>query len=286
MSARIAGARTNEDEAGIESLSDARGGLQVIRGSRYLQLIAAVMLLSSMVAQVIDLQFSWAIEQSTSTLNQRTAIFGNLYSVMGLAAFAFQLLFTARIHRGRGMGFALRVLPLSNGLGSVLFVVAAMFAPALVLPVVWLLKIGENGLRYSLDQATRELLFLPVPARQRAKAKAFIDVFVQRLAKGAAAVALLSVTFGWITVVQSAVFSVVWIAIWMAILGAIQRHYVAAFRESLLRRELVPEVALKLDDSATLEVVGRGPSAAAIPERCCTVWNFSPATAAGGWCHR
>ena len=29
------------------------------------------------------------------------------------------------------------------------------------------LKIGDNGLRYSLDHATRELLFVPVPSRER-----------------------------------------------------------------------------------------------------------------------
>ena len=46
-------------------------------------------------------------------------------------------------------------------------------------------------MRYSLEQATRELLFLPVPSQARVKAKAFIDVFVQRGAKGMAALLLL-----------------------------------------------------------------------------------------------
>lgn len=258
VSARIAAARTEEDERGVESLSEARDGLSVVRGSRYLQLIAAVMLVSAMVAQVIDLQFAWAIEQSTTSLNQRTAVFGNLYSVTGLAALGFQLLFTSRIHRRLGVGFALRVLPLSNGLGTVLFAVAAAFVPALLLPAVWLLKIGENGFRYSLDQASRELLFLPVPAHQRAKAKAFLDVFVQRAGKGLAAVALLSVTFGWLSVVQSSALSLAWIGLWLVLLVATQPHYVAAFRESLLRRELEPDAALKIDDPATLEALVEG----------------------------
>ncbi len=258
VSVRIAAARTDEDEEGIESLREARDGLSVVAGSRYLKLIAAVMLLSAMVAQVIDLQFAWAIEQSTESLNQRTAVFGNLYSVTGLAALVFQLLFTSRIHRRRGVGFALRVLPLSNGLGTALFAAAAIFMPAVLLPAVWLLKISENGLRYSLDQASRELLFMPVPSHQRAKAKAFIDVFVQRAAKGIAAVALLSVTLGWITVVQSSALSIAWILLWLALIGTTQRHYVAAFRESLLRRELNPEAALRLDDPATLEALVEG----------------------------
>ncbi len=245
------------DKGSSGSVADARAGFGVVFGSPYLRLIAAVMLLSGMVAQVVDLQFAWAIEQSTESLNQRTAVFGNLYSVMGLAAFAFQLLATARIHRRHGVGFALRVLPLTNGANSVIFLIAGSLFPALLLPAAWLLKIGENGLRYSLDQATRELLFLPLPARQRPKAKAFIDVFVQRSAKGVAALALLTVALGWVTVVQTAWFSLVWVAVWLALVGATHRHYVGSFRDSLLRR-LEPAPQIDAFDRATLEVLIEG----------------------------
>ena len=250
-----AGHRTGARRAG--SLPDARAGFGVVFGSPYLRLIAAIMLLSGMVSQVVDLQFSWVIEQSTESLNERTAVFGNLYSIMGLAAFAFQLLATARIHRRRGVGFALRVLPVTNGFGSAIFLFAGMFFPVLLVPVAFMLKIGENGLRYSLDQASRELLFLPVPARQRPKAKAFIDVFVQRSTKGVAALALLTVAFGWISVVHTAWFSLVWIVVWIALISATHRHYVRSFRDSLLRR-LEPDREVDVFDRATLEVLVEG----------------------------
>ncbi len=248
-------ARDGEEKSG--SIADARDGFSVVFGSPYLRLIAAIMLLSGMVAQVVDLQFAWVVEQSTTNLNQRTAVFGNLYSVMGLAAFVFQLLATARIHRRHGVGFALRVLPVTNGANSVVFLIAGLFFPALLLPAAWLLKIGENGLRYSLDQATRELLFLPLPARQRPKAKAFIDVFVQRSAKGFAALALLTVALGWVSVVQTAWFSLVFVVAWLALVGATHRRYVGSFRDSLLRR-LEPDRQIDAFDRATLEVLVEG----------------------------
>lgn len=247
-----------------KELDDAKTGFALLRGSRYLQLIAVILMLSAMVAQVIDLQFSWVIEQSTVGLAQRTAAFGNLYSVMGLSAFVFQLLFTSRILKRLGVGVSLRVLPLSNGLGSVLFLVAAMFAPALLLPVVWGLKISENGLRYSLDQASRELLFLPVPKQERARAKAFIDVFLQRLAKGLAALALLTVTLGWVRVEHTAYFGLVWVVCWLSFLGATQRHYLSAFRRGLEPRRGLGASQdgraslLPLDDVDTLEGLVEG----------------------------
>ena len=76
------------------------------------------------------------------------------------------------IQRGRGVGFALRVLPVTLGAGTVVLLIAGGFFPALLLAAGLVLKVGENGLRYSLDQATRELLFLPVPDSLRTKAKA------------------------------------------------------------------------------------------------------------------
>jgi AAA family ATP:ADP antiporter len=247
-----------DDDLGAKDPKEARDGFNLVRASPYLRSIAAVMMLSAMVAQVIDLQFSWVIEQNTSSLNQRTAVFGNLYSITGVAAFIFQLLFTARIHRRLGVSFALRVLPLVNSLTTLFFLLAAFFLPGLILPAAWLLKSGENGLRYSLDQATRELLFLPVPAYQRGKAKAFIDVFVQRSAKGLAALALLSVTFGWVTVPQTVGFSLLWLLVWMLLLGSTQRRYITAFRQVLQHRDLRPEDALDLRDHGTLEALVEG----------------------------
>ena len=135
-----------------------------------------------------------------------TGGFGNLYVLMSASAFVFQLLFTSRIHRRLGIGFAMRVLPIAMLLGtSGIFLAVAVF-PGILLNVCRLLKIGENGLRYSLDQATRELLFFPVPAGVRLKAKAYIDVFVQRSAKAGAGILLLPVTFGWASGQREGVF--------------------------------------------------------------------------------
>ncbi|RMH15313.1 MAG: MFS transporter [Acidobacteria bacterium] len=235
-----------------------RDGLRTVRGSRYLRLIAVLVLLSTVVAQVVDMQFSWAIESRTASLDERTAVFGTLYGVMGLMALVFQLLFTTRILRRLGIGFALRMLPLSNAAGSAFFAVAAHLAPGLLLPAAWLLKITENGLRYSIDQASRELLFLPVAAAQRPRAKVFIDLCVQRAAKGAAALLLLSVTFGWLEVRQTAWISLALVVLWLAVVGAARRRYVAAYRESLRQGEPEVESGLDLEDAATLEILIEG----------------------------
>jgi AAA family ATP:ADP antiporter len=243
------------EHAGESKLDRARGGFEVLRQSRPLKTIAAVVVLTIMVSQIVDLQFNWAVEQTTTTLDERTAFFGNFFSAMGILAFIFQLLFTARIHRARGIGFALRVLPVTLGAGTIGLILAAGLLPELLVTAALVLKVGESGLRYSLDQSTRELLFLPIPSRLRVPAKAFIDVFVQRVAKGLAALLLLPVTFGLITAVDAGWVSLVLVALWMVVIVSTAREYVRAFRELLKKRDVDPAVPVDLSDMTTLELL-------------------------------
>ncbi|HVS31390.1 MAG TPA: Npt1/Npt2 family nucleotide transporter [Thermoanaerobaculia bacterium] len=240
--------------AGLERLDEAKGGFELLRRSPHLRLVAAIMLLTVIVAQVVDLQFNWAVQEATTSLDQRTAFFGNFYSVMGIMAFLFQLIFTARIHRHLGVGFAMRVLPVTMTFGTLALIGAAAGAPELLLGAALVLKVGENGVRYSLDQATRELLYLPIPSRARAKAKAFIDVFVQRAAKGVAALLLLPVTFGLLTAPQAGWISLGLIAVWIATTIRAQRQYTESFRVGLKKGAVEPG-AIDLNDATALEVV-------------------------------
>ena len=241
--------------AGLAKLDKAKGGFEIIKGSRQLQVIAAIMVLSVVVAQIVDLQFNWAVESATTDLENATRFFGNFYSIMGIAAFLFQLAFTARIHRVLGVGVAMRILPVTLAFGTAALFVSAGFFPALLLGTALFLKVGENGVRYSLEQATRELLFLPVPSQARVKAKAFIDVFVQRGAKGMAALLLLPVTFGLITAVQAGWISLVLIALWLGVTFIAYKEYVHSFRRVLKTRSVDAEIPIDITDVTTLEML-------------------------------
>jgi len=242
--------------AGLAKFKEARGGFEIIRQSRQLQLIAAVMLLTVVVAVMVDQQFNWAAEQAARGLKDLTAFFGNMYSIMGISAFLFQLMFTSRIHRVLGVGVAMRILPGAMAIGTGgLFVTAAIFPPILLIWPAIGLKIGENGLRYSLDQATRELLFLPVPSKARIKAKAYIDVFVQRGAKGVAAILLLPFAFGLLSAVQIGWISLVLIGVWLVVIAATHREYVRSFREGMKARSVDTEIPINLSDVTTLEIL-------------------------------
>jgi HEAT repeat protein len=152
----------------------------------------------------------------------------------------------------------MRVLPVTMAVGTLgIFGSAAVVAtyPLALLAMAILLKVGESGLRYSLEQATRELLFLPVPAQARLKAKAFIDVFVQRGAKGLAAILLLPVTFGLMQAVSAGWIALVLIAIWLFVIGLMSRQYVSSFRQGLKQRSVDAAVPINVSDVTTLELL-------------------------------
>jgi AAA family ATP:ADP antiporter len=235
--------------------SDTAGSLLEIWRSRHLRSVAALMFVSIMVAEITDLQFNWVVEQSTDHLDQRTMIFGNFFSVMALVAFVLQLLLTTRLQRTLGVGASLRVLPLTMGVGTIALLGAAAFLPAVLIHVLAGLKVGEGALRYSLDQGTRELLYVPVPSEIRPRVKTTIDVLLQRVARAAAAIVLFTVTFGWITPISVSWLVLLLIVAWIGMTFDARRSYVQAFREGLLARRIDPEERLDPSDASTLEAL-------------------------------
>jgi AAA family ATP:ADP antiporter len=238
----------------MEQIRSARGGLRALRGSRLLLLIAALMFLATAVNQIVDLQFKWAVEEAKKVggLEQLTTTFGDFYSVMGLLAFVFQIFFTQRIHRRLGVAFGLRVLPVSVAVSTVLLLLA--YGPLMLAPLAaaYVLKLSETGFRHSVEQSSRELLFMPVPSPLRLQAKAFIDLFVQRVARGAAAILLLPVAYhkvgpehvGWATLLL--------VVLWLWVTAQARREYVSAFRDGLRAGVMDQLPAVDVNDVTTI----------------------------------
>ena len=55
----------------------------------------------------------------------------------------------------------------------------------------------DTSLRYTIDKTTREVLFLPLPADVKYRAKPFVDVTVDRFAKALGALLLLVLIKPW-----------------------------------------------------------------------------------------
>ena len=58
-----------------------------------------------------------------------------------------------------------------------------------------MLSTADNGFSYSINQSAKEALYVPTSDAEKYRAKAFIDMFVQRFAKAIAVLISLGITF-------------------------------------------------------------------------------------------
>jgi ATP:ADP antiporter, AAA family len=105
-----------------------------------------------------------------------------------------------------------------------------------------LLIISDNGLNYSINQTSREMLFVPTSSDAQYKARAFTNMFVQRLAKGAAT--LVSAAFILIGVRWLSPVAVVIAAFWMWIAVTAGRRFRELSISRTARRSFTDRAAL------------------------------------------
>lgn len=110
---------------------------------------------------------------------------------LSMAGLVVQVGLTSRLHRTYGLAASLLLLPIVLGASTVVILATgAVWAAALA-------RVLDTSLRYTVDRTTREVLFLPLPVDLTQRAKPFVDVTVDRIAKGIGAVLLLVLIKPW-----------------------------------------------------------------------------------------
>ncbi len=153
-----------------------RSGARLVLGSRYYLAILGIVCVYEIVSSVMDFQFSWTVSSflDGDAIGQQ---FARVFLITNVASLLVQIFVTTPVMR-RGVTAALLVLPAAAGLGSLTFALA---------PLLWtgsLLNTYDNAFSYSIQQSAKESLYVPAPADEKYRAKAFIDMFGQRVAKG------------------------------------------------------------------------------------------------------
>ncbi|NNL67444.1 MAG: MFS transporter [Myxococcales bacterium] len=162
-------------------------GARLVFRSRYLLSVVAIVGLYEIVSTIMDFQFTATIVHYL----EGPAIgkqFATMYAFTNVVALLVQLLFTSFVMTRFGVGVALMVLPIAALGGSGAF---------MALPILWvgsLLNTADNAFSYSINQSAKEALYVPTTRDEKYKAKAFIDMFVQRFAKAIAVGVSLGIT--------------------------------------------------------------------------------------------
>jgi len=185
-----------------------QGAVEVLR-SHYLRLLVGIVIAYEFTATLTDFGVSVIFEQAFHSQVELTKMYGRLGWIVSLTAIAGQLVLVPLLLPKKHV--ALVVAPLTMLVGAV----GAMVLP--IVAVAFFLSAADRGLNYSLQQATKESLYVPLTDTQKYKAKAFIDMFVDRAAKALAAFALIFVIHYWGASVRGAIgLGIASIAVWLA----------------------------------------------------------------------
>jgi AAA family ATP:ADP antiporter len=205
------------------------GSWRIFGHSRYLALIAGILLLAQFASPIVDYQFMNAVEAAYPDQEARTAFISLFFSVMGMVSIGVNLGITPLVHRYLGTIAGLMVQPLLMMLCAWGFLLNStlVFGTAA--------KISDRALSYSINRASKELLYVPVDSVLIYQAKAWIDMFGYRLFKVSGSLLILLFT-RWLpislSIGQLSWFVISICGLWLGLIALVRAEYHQACRKA------------------------------------------------------
>ncbi len=188
-------------------------GIVNVSRSRYLQGIAAFLILYTIGSTFLYFQQADIIGAAYASREARTAILAKMEFASQLITVLTQLFLTGRIIRAIGLPATLALMPAISMVG---FTVIGLSATGLVPTLAAFIgfNVLRRGSNFALTNPAMEVLFTVVPREDKYKAKNFIETFVYRFGDqlaawiyaGLAALGLSRTTTAWPAALFAALF--------------------------------------------------------------------------------
>ena len=159
-----------------------------IRSHRLVAGIALLLFFSQVCEPIVEYQFMQHVEASYADKEARTVYLSHVLSLLSAVALGINLVITPLIHRYLGVVAGLFVQPV------LLAATALSHAAQLDLRSAALMKIADRGLSYSVNRASRELLYVGAAANTIFKVKSWIDMVGYRAFKIVGNLGIVAVT--------------------------------------------------------------------------------------------
>jgi ATP:ADP antiporter, AAA family len=214
------------------AIAEEKSVFRIMREASYLRTLAAVVILGTISAAMIDYVFKSQAAHSYGGGEPLLRFFAIFYSATGVLTFLVQTFVTR---------YSLEKLGLAKTVGTLPFAVSFGGLTALVLPGVasaTLARALEAVFRGSLFRSGYELFYTPIPTREKRAAKAIVDVGFDRLgdAVGSGFVKML-LPLGPALAIPSILTGAILVALcglWVA--GRLQGAYIGALERGLMER--------------------------------------------------
>ena len=163
-------------------------GIQLIRGSRFLIFALLIVVCMQMVTAIAEFQFNDFLGRIYPEKDLRTEFSARIMGVMHCLTIFLQ--FSGSFFLLRWLGFKRThyLIP------STVALIASLVAIAPIFPIISLAFVTAKALDFSLFGVVREMLYIPLKADEKFRAKAVIDVFAARTSKAVASLLIIGMT--------------------------------------------------------------------------------------------
>jgi len=210
--------------------------MKLVAGSKALLSIASVVLITVVVANIVDYQWKVSVQNSYRDNKEAMAgYFGTFYIISGLSALLFQYVIARKLFDRYGILVRLLLLPVALLLSSatILFWPLAL---GILVPAT-IAKTGDSTFRYTANDTGIQILYLPLGSELKARAKAVIDGLLRPIFIGGTGLLILLLS----TILDGKTFSlvvIILVAIWLLLAFAAKSGYFKALSTSISRKKL------------------------------------------------
>jgi len=180
--------------------------------------VAGLVILAKMTSTIVENQFAGVVEQMVEGKQALASFYGGFYAWLNLLSFLMQFLMTATFLRRFGALGSIWILPV----GLAILSVWNLCAVSLVAAVIY--RLYDGSMNYSIQQASKEILYLPLSSAERRQAKPWIDMLGFRGAKTLAGLFMIAGTFLFqISAPQMGLLVLVLIPFWLMVLVGLRK---------------------------------------------------------------
>ena len=202
----------------------------------YLKSIAILIGLAAFVSKIIDYQFKMTAAETYPIQDDLVSFFGTYYMATGVATLIMQFFITGFILSRLGILAGLLILPISLAFGSTGFFVSP------ILITVFIAKFSDQVFKFSVNNASQEILWLPVSKEKKKEAKPIIDSAVRATLEGVVGVLIfILVQLNFVPVDRLNLLSIIVVAgalIWVWNSFRLKDGYVSTLMQAIEKRQL------------------------------------------------
>ncbi len=201
--------------------TDILSGFKLIKQSRFLVFILAIVTFMQVSATILDFQFNTMLEKNFAVQDLRTQFLGRFFGIVNSINVLLQFVGSFILIRLVGLKWAHFSVPFYLSLNALSFLLFPSFN-------VMLVYFGSiKAMDYSIFGIIKEMLYIPLKVEEKFKAKAVIDVFAYRTSKAVASFVIIILQgISWVALSTLLSWSILTIFIlWMTAVVSMFKYY-------------------------------------------------------------